>query len=230
MPGNPINQIHSDCDELNTSSQYKGGDVDLTHVVANIEISAERDAELNSGNTEVEAEDRRDLSNTADVSVQCHSLLPFSARCSHRNFENNPAAMQYYTSFHSHEHFMFFFHVLGPAAYHLKKFSSLPNPTEQLFLTLMKLRQAKEDLELSLMFQLSTTTVGEIFNIWVNFLFCQLREIDVWPSGDIISENMPQNFARLFPNTKNDIGCYRSTNTEATSCGGTVCDIQLLQK
>ena len=52
------------------------------------------------------------------------------------------------------------------------------------------------------MFQLCTTTVGEVFNIWVNFLYCQLREIDLWPSGDTISENMPQNFARLFPDTK----------------------------
>ena len=104
----PTNQDYCDCEQLNTNSQCKGGDVDLTHVIADIEISAARVGELNSGDTEVEAEDRRGLSNTADVSVQCHSLLSFSARCSHRNFENNPAAMQYYTSFQSHEHFMLF--------------------------------------------------------------------------------------------------------------------------
>ena len=89
------NQDHCDCEQLNPSSQCKG-DVGLTHVIADIEISAERDGELNSGDTEVEAEDRRDLSNTADVSVQYHLLLPFSARYSQRTFGNNLAAVQYY--------------------------------------------------------------------------------------------------------------------------------------
>ena len=98
MLGDPTNQDHCDCEQLNTSGQSKG-DVYLAHVIADIKISAARDGELNSVDTEVEAEDSGDLSNTDDVSVQCHSLLPFSARYSHRTFWNNPAAVQYYFRF-----------------------------------------------------------------------------------------------------------------------------------
>ena len=60
VPGDPTNQDHCDCEQLYTSSKCKG-DVDLTHVTAVIEIGAERDGQLNSGDTEVEAKERRAL-------------------------------------------------------------------------------------------------------------------------------------------------------------------------
>ena len=66
----------------------------------------------------------------------------------------------------------------------------------------MKLRCAKEDVELSLMFEISESTVSRVFNTWVNFLYFQLKELNTWPSRDVVSKFMPQDFKQKFPTTR----------------------------
>jgi hypothetical protein len=65
------------------------------------------------------------------------------------------------------------------------------SPEDQLFMTLVKLKQAKDDIELSILFGVGEKIVGQIFVTRINFLYCQLHEIDFWPSKQIISETMP---------------------------------------
>ena len=65
----------------------------------------------------------------------------------------------------------------------------------------MKLRCAKEDVELSLMFEISESTVSRVFNTWVNSLYFQLKELITWPSRVVVSKFMPQNFKQKFPTT-----------------------------
>lgn len=102
-----------------------------------------------------------------EVEIQCEPL----GRHSIEDYINKPRFVLFYTGFNSYEQFMLLFQIIGPAAYeHNYKCSSLP-PSDQLFLTLIKLRCAKGDVELSLMFEISESPVSRIFNTWVNFIF-----------------------------------------------------------
>jgi hypothetical protein len=70
--------------------------------------------------------------------------------------------------------------------YDLEYKCSLLDPKDQLFMTLMKLRQANDDIELAMLFKVSESTVSRIVITWIHFLFFQLKELDIWPSKEII--------------------------------------------
>lgn len=136
-----------------------------------------------------------------DCGTQCNMNL-LSSRWSFETLQHQAKLVQYYTAFENNEQYDFFFACLGPAAYELKKFSSLPGPKDQLLLTLMKLRQNKDDLELGFFFNIGITTVGDVFNTWINFMYYQLKELDLWPEAGVIESHMPKNFAKMFSKTK----------------------------
>lgn len=127
-------------------------------------------------------------------SVQCTLLGHFSIE----NIRTDPKTINYYTGFSNSDHFQFFsFYCLGPAASYLLNEPTIISPFGQLFLTFIKLRQAKEDYELSLMFETSETTVSKIIIMWINFMYLQFNELDIWPSREIIDKNMPKDFQKL---------------------------------
>jgi hypothetical protein len=97
---------------------------------------------------------------------------------------------------------MLFFHCLGPSVDHLSYKSCALSSKDELFLTLIKLRQGKEDTELSFYFSVSETTVSKIVVTWINFLYFQLREINIWPTREIVNEHMPLDFRRKIPQTR----------------------------
>lgn len=68
----------------------------------------------------------------------------------------------------------------------------------QLFLTLIKLRQYKTNFERSKLFSVSTTTVEHIWLTWINFMSRQWREVNFWPDRYLV------NFfaSREFPTTR----------------------------
>lgn len=55
----------------------------------------------------------------------------------------------------------------------------------------MKLSQAKGDIELSYMFEVSESTVSNIIVAWIIFMNFKLKELDVWPYRSLIDEYMP---------------------------------------
>ena len=117
-------------------------------------------------------------------------------------FSRQPQAIQYYTGFCSYEHFRFFLDCLGPAAFELNYKSSILQPEDELFLCLVKLRQCKDDEELAILFGLSSASVGRVFKTWLNFLYFQLKELDLWIDSDIVQQHMPTQFKKLFPDTR----------------------------
>ncbi|XP_062585854.1 uncharacterized protein LOC134247520 [Saccostrea cucullata] len=92
--------------------------------------------------------------------------------------------------------------ILGPAAHDLNLKSNFLSPQDQLFLVMMKLRQAKEDIELSYLFQVSESTVSNIIGTWINFMYYQLKELNIWPSRSVIDEYMPDDFFANFNKTR----------------------------
>ncbi|XP_014675885.1 PREDICTED: uncharacterized protein LOC106815875 [Priapulus caudatus] len=85
--------------------------------------------------------------------------------------------------------------------YYNKKVQCLSVP-DQFFLTLIKLRQHKIKFELSRMFCVSESTVTNIFVTWVNFMNVQWREIDLFPSRDLVKYFAPSDFKQKFPTTR----------------------------
>lgn len=132
--------------------------------------------------------------------MQCE--LKTFGKFSVKNFENDPKMIKYYTGFFDFELFIFFFNCLGPCVSELSHQTTLMDPKDQLFMVLMKLRQAKEDVELALFFGISESSVSRIFNTWLNFMYYQLKELCIWPSKDIIQQFMPADFGRKFPYTR----------------------------
>ena len=136
------------------------------------------------------------------VETQCTLLADFNSRFCVEMFVNNKRAIEYYTGFQDYDHFKLFFNILGPAVNHLNYQCKLLSPENHLFLTMLKLRQAKEDIELSILFKISPATVSTIIITWINFMFFQLGELDFWPGREIIEQHMPQNCKAQFPKTR----------------------------
>jgi hypothetical protein len=143
-----------------------------------------------------------------DVAIQCNklgeTLKEPEGILSLDRFRGNPDLIQFYTGFDNYKHLKFFFGILGPAANELNYQCLQVNlaPLDQLFLTMIRLRRAKEITELSFLFGVSRQTVGRIFCTWINFMYCQLKELNIWPSRRSVQQHMPQHFGKLFPSTR----------------------------
>ena len=110
--------------------------------------------------------------------------------------------IRYWTGFSNYEQVKYFFRCLGPAAFALKYQCQKLSSEDHLFLCLMKLRHNKEDVELGFFFGISTFTVHRIFHTWLNFLYYQLLEVDMWIDRPTTNVHMPKGFKRLYPQTR----------------------------
>ncbi len=109
--------------------------------------------------------------------------------------------MKYYTGFSNYDHFMLLFNILGPCVDKLSVDTHL-HPKDQLFLTLIKLRQAKDDFELSILFDIRPNTVSEISHTWIKFLYFQLGQVNFVPSKEIVQKTMPNSFRQKHSSTR----------------------------
>jgi hypothetical protein len=111
----------------------------------------------------------------------------------------------HYTGLETKEKFFLVLRSLGDASYRLnyyKKITPTLNIPNQLLLTLIKLRRHSTNYELSLNFGTSKKQVANIFITWVNFMHCQWRELNLWPSQNLVRYFCPQDFKSNFPKTR----------------------------
>ncbi|KAK6165462.1 hypothetical protein SNE40_022386 [Patella caerulea] len=136
-----------------------------------------------------------------DTSVQTDSYSYFSVE----RLKQDNKKMLNYSGCESYDRFLMILHSLGPAAYRLNYYYhdvrnvSIEN---QLLLTLVKLRMNWTNFVLADMFEISETTVSNIFITWVNFMYHQWKEIQIWPSRDLVRYFAPSDFQRKFPKTR----------------------------
>ena len=69
-------------------------------------------------------------------------------------------------------------------------------------MTLVKLRQAKDDYGLSIDFGVSRSVVAKVTRTWINLMYFELSELDFWSSRDVVDEHFPANFQQMFPSTR----------------------------
>jgi hypothetical protein len=91
---------------------------------------------------------------------------------------------------------------LGPASSHLEYKSEKLGTENEFFLFMIKLRLNKEDQDLGYMFDIHRKTVGILFKTWLNFLYFQLKELNLFLPKDIVQAYMPDDFKAKYPSTR----------------------------
>lgn len=133
------------------------------------------------------------------------SQTPLRPMFSVDNFLNDDTGMHFYTGLESYTKFMFVLRTLGPAAYCLKYIYFQVDSVSvenQLFMTLMKLRRYTTNFELARFFSVCESTVKNIVHTWIIFMSIQWREVNIWPSKDLVKYFSPSDFKAKFPTTR----------------------------
>lgn len=120
-------------------------------------------------------------------------------------FIYDPPGIMFYTGLRTYEVFIFVLATLGNAAYELNYLyyrSEQLSVENQLFLTLIKIRQHKTNFELSRLFNISETAVVNIWVTWINFMAKQWREVNMFPDRHIVRFFSPRGFKAKFPSTR----------------------------
>ena len=140
-------------------------------------------------------------------------LFGSSVRYSNIMSTDDTKGFKYLTELDGHEHFKLIFTILGTACCELNYQSKELSPENELFLTLVKLRQAKDDYGLSLEFGMSRSVVAKVTRTWINLMYFELSELDFWPCRDVV--DVPGYFSADVPINPSHIGCDRSADTKA---------------
>ena len=69
----------------------------------------------------------------------------------------------------------------------------------QLFLTLCKLRNDTDLVDLAFRFGITSQTAGVIFNSWINYMFLRFGELSIWPPRDVLYAKMPEQYRKEIP-------------------------------
>ena len=80
-------------------------------------------------------------------------------------------------------------------------------PEDEFLLVMMRLRLNLLLDDLAIRFSVSKTTVGTVFQKWVDTMFIRLKFLVKWPSKDVIRSNLPRLFKELYPNCRCVIDC-----------------------
>ena len=72
----------------------------------------------------------------------------------------------------------------------------------QFLMSLMKLRKHYSNQELAMFFAVSDKTLSKIFITWINFMYFQWKELNMWPSKDLVAFFTPADFTRKFARTR----------------------------
>ena len=140
---------------------------------------------------------------TVSVGTETLSIIPkIRSNFCIEMFENEPETLLHYTGFKDFEHFCFVFSCLEPAVYRLDYKSAKLSRKNEFLLTMIKLRCAKPDVELSFLFGIGKKVVGLIWNTMIRFLYYHLRDMTPWLAQDIVDMYMPLDFKAKYPGTR----------------------------
>ena len=130
----------------------------------------------------------------------------------------NDNACMYYTGIPKVSLLKFLFLWIKPAAVNVKLWNGKTEKKgkgrkrkimtlfEECLLTLVRIRRGYELTHIAYLFGVSESQASRIFTTWTNVLYRCLRPTILWPSKDIVSQNMPESF-KPYPRTRIIIDC-----------------------
>ena len=110
-----------------------------------------------------------------------------------------------------------FLHVFNFLSSHVKHSRRVMTPMDQFFLVLVKLRLDLHFQDMVYRFAVSLGTITNIFHEWLEIMSMRLKFLIMWPSREILSENMPQVFKDLYPRARCIIDCSEVFTERPTS-------------
>ncbi|KAL0868683.1 hypothetical protein ABMA27_008134 [Loxostege sticticalis] len=109
----------------------------------------------------------------------------------------NAAEVQFYTGFQDCEHIKFIFSIFGEEVNCLRYYPKMKtiqvptlSPFDQFLFVLIKLRRNKLFTEFAFRLKVNKTLLSNIFITWINYLYCKLKEMNVWVPKQCIDRNM----------------------------------------
>ena len=80
-------------------------------------------------------------------------------------------------------------------------------PIDEFFAVMRRLRQGFAEEYLAHLFQVSLSTISRIFITWINFIYLNLGQINIWPTRGEVNETMPEDFKQKYSSTRVIIDC-----------------------
>jgi len=142
-----------------------------------------------------------------------------------KRFEGSDDDIRFWTGFYSSSTLMAFYSTLLEPHVNIIKYWGSNNtstkdadagkcgpkrslqPCDEMFLTLVKLKQASAIEDLAERFKLSDSEVSRIFITWVKFMQTVLKAIDIWMPKSKIKKYMPDCFKGLYSDVRVIIDC-----------------------
>ena len=87
------------------------------------------------------------------------------------------------------------------------QYGSKPGPSRALsvenefFMVLCHLKVGLFEDDLAVRFGICQSAVSQIINTWIRFLFFRFKELDLFPSQEIVKLHMPECFIKIYPFT-----------------------------
>ncbi|XP_074653458.1 uncharacterized protein LOC141907616 [Tubulanus polymorphus] len=122
-----------------------------------------------------------------------------------RSVQSDNKKFHYYTGLQTYQNFKMIFATFRTDICDMQYyFSATPKMDleDQFFLTLIKLRLNRPNIELSDLFQISEMQVANIFVTWINFLYFHFKDLCWWPSKELVKYFSPSDFGKKFPSTR----------------------------
>ena len=135
-----------------------------------------------------------------------------------KTVKDNDKLLRFYTGFENYEVFSMVLEFLGrETAAHLDyqntenlgeiKHKYKPGPTRALtvenefFLVLCRLKVGLLEEDLSARFGVCQSVVSQIVNTWIKFIFFRFKELNVFPSREIVQLHLPECFLKKYSTT-----------------------------
>ena len=126
--------------------------------------------------------------------------------------QDNNDAVRFHTGFPTFKILMACFLFLGESASKLSygayegtgktRRSHILSPINEFFLMLCRMRLGLLEQDLAYRFGISQSTVSRVITTWINFCYSKFKEVPIWPSREVVDNNMPQIFRNLYPSTR----------------------------
>ncbi|KAL5006306.1 hypothetical protein ScPMuIL_015112 [Solemya velum] len=121
------------------------------------------------------------------------------------DYQFNDKLFHRYTGLENYNNFDMVFTSFGSSVMNMSYyygFQPVKELRDQFFLTLLKLRMNRLNWELADMFKITEKEVTNIFVTWVNFIYFHMKDLDWWPSRELVHYYAPTDFRRKFSSTR----------------------------